>query len=95
VKYLIATAMRPKSLKHCNKVFDIMRNVAAEHACIITKALWCEGPGCSNLAFEIIGDEVECEEFGFSLNHYMQPAKWSETTDKIASGFNCTLKFPG
>jgi len=93
VQYLIATAMKPKSREHCNNVFDIMRESATENGLKVMKAIWCEGPGCSNLAFEVIGDEGKCERFGAAMNRILQPAKWSNTNDTIAKGFNCTLKF--
>jgi hypothetical protein len=95
MQYLIATAMKPLSREHCDNVFKIMRDSAADNGMKITKILWCAGPGCTNLAFEILGDEKECERFGFALNQHLQPAKWCETNDTIPDGFNCTLNFKG
>lgn len=92
MKILIATSLRPKSAQNARDVFQMMRESASEGSLVIPAFYWTAGPGCTNLAFEIVGDEKEAEAFANSLTMAMMPAKWCTTDDPIPSWDSVDLK---
>lgn len=90
---LIATACRPKSARGVAIIFDVLKKSAVDDNCLITKAFWCEGKGCSNLAFEIVGKEGRLEKFANAVTMVLMPSKWCETPDEIPEGFTHELNW--
>jgi hypothetical protein len=70
----------------------MMRESASEGSLAIPAFYWTDGPGCTNLAFEIVGDEKEAEAFANTLTMALMPAKWSTTNDRIPSWDAVDLK---
>lgn len=84
MRILIATASKPTTQEKANAFNDIIRDSAKEGNLTIPQGImWCEGPGCANLAFELIGDEEEAERFANSLTMHLGIAKWGTTTDSL------------
>ncbi len=85
MRYLIATAARPKTLHQGYIMFDKIRDEAAVAGLVAGPFYWTEGPRCSNLAFDLEGDESMCDTFVRQLTFALMPAKWGVTSDKIPS----------
>jgi len=92
MKILIATACKPKNGISVQTLFDqIVEAALLDFSCVVTKAIWCHGPGCTNLAFEIFGLKDDREKFANQLTMAFMPAKWSTTKDHIPEGFTDQL----
>jgi hypothetical protein len=70
----------------------MIRESASEGSLVIPAFLWTGGPGCTNLAFEILGDETEAEHFANALTMALMPAKWATTSDPIPGWDSVDLK---
>ena len=83
MRILIATGRKPDSLDTAKVFFADLRKAARDNELEAGPFLWVEGPGCSNLAFDLKGDVKIAEAFAVSLTMALMPAKWSETSDKL------------
>jgi len=92
MRILIATALRPATADKARTVFQMIRESASEGSLVIPSFYWTDGPGCTNLAFELIGDPKEAEAFANALTMSLMPAKWSTTADSIPSWDSVDLK---
>ena len=87
MKALIATTRVPKdfeamcsAIRKCAEIVDCR---------IVSGIMWVPGSGCSNVAFEVKGDNAE--RFVDSLCMALMPAKWSLTTEDIPLIDTCTV----
>ena len=84
MKILIATATQPKSENNFQELCELLKNAAQESNLNIEKGiLWTKGPGCSNLAFELIGNDEEAENFAKQICMALMPSKWTTTNDEL------------
>ena len=84
MRVLIATAMRPLTPAHASNVFDIMREDASLNGLTIPPGIWwTQGPGCTNLAFELVGPDDAAEAYTYQLTMALMPAKCSTTADPL------------
>ena len=80
MKVLIATATRPKGYS----IFNLIRDMCTENELKVKGGFkWTTGPGCTNLAFEIEGDDETAEKLANALTMALMPAKWTTTTDLL------------
>ena len=78
MKLLIATATKPLSQDNYTAMCGQIRQSAKEGGLTIPKGIYMTpGPGCNNLAFELIGDDDEAERFANALTMALMPSKWS------------------
>jgi len=92
MKILIATAMRPTSPDKARTVFQMIRESATLTSLVIPSFYWTGGPGCTNLAFEVVGDDIEAEKFANELTMALMPAKWCLTSDPLPEWDSVDLK---
>jgi len=84
MKVLIATSTIPKSEENFKEICALIRRAAIEeNLTVVEGILWTMGPGCTNLAFEIIGDEEMAETFAKSVTMALMPSKWTTTKDEL------------
>jgi len=84
MRILIATASKPVTQEKATGFNQIIRDSAKEGGLEIPQGImWCEGPGCANLAFDLIGPDDEAERFANSLTMHLGIAKWGTTTDTL------------
>lgn len=84
MKVLIATSKWPKSKENFTQLCEILRAEATNSGLSIERGiLWTAGPGCSNLAFKLTGDEDESERFANQITMAMMPSKWTTTGDEL------------
>lgn len=84
-KYLISTSMGCKDREGFDSFCGNLRASVAELGTLelVGGITWVPGPGCSNLAFEIEGEEEDAENFMKQLTWHLMPARWTTTTDEI------------
>jgi len=87
---LIATTHVPTKEEHFHAVCQDLRKFATTDDLTINGILWCEGPGCSNLAIDLDGEEAVIEKFANQFTMQVQPAKWSVTSERLM-GDCCAL----
>ena len=92
MKILIATALSPSTADKARTLFQMIRESASEGSLVIPAFYWTGGPGCTNLAFELVGDEKEAEAFANTLTMALMPARWCTTGDPIPSWDSVDLK---
>ena len=91
MRVLIATSSGPAG--KAQTVFDIIRKSAQEGGLVIPPGIiWTTGPGCSNMAFDIIGPDDEAEKFANAVTMALMPAKWGTTTDSLPDKDTCELE---
>ncbi len=84
MRILIATASKPTSQAKADAFNAIIRDSAKEGGLKIPQGImWCEGPGCANLAFDLLGPDDKTKRFADSLTMHLGIAKWGTTTDTL------------
>lgn len=84
MRVLIATATQPKSKEDFTQLCQILRAEAINSGLSIEKGiLWTPGPGCSNLAFELTGEDDESKEFINRITIALMPSKCTITRDEL------------
>lgn len=92
MKLLIATATKPLSAENYTSMCGQIRKSAAEGSLEIPGGIYfTNGPGCNNLAMELIGDDAEAERFADALTMALMPSKWSTTADMIPDEDICDI----
>ncbi len=91
MRVLIATSAGPTGA--AQTVFDIIRKSALEGGLEVPQGImWTHGPGCSNMAFDIIGPDDKAERFADAVTMALMPAKWGTTTDSLPDVDTCELE---
>jgi len=81
MRVLIATG---KKATNFPGLCECIRESAKEGGLEIPQGIYMvPGPGCGNLAMDIIGPEDEAERFVNALTMALMPAKWSTTSDEL------------
>jgi len=84
MKILIATSTAPKTEESFKHICSLIRSVAEEkNLKVINGILWTAGPGCSNLALEVEGDNEIAEKLANELTMALMPSRWCITRDEL------------
>jgi len=83
MRILIATSCIPQAGKS-EVLLNMFRDFAKEQNVSIPPGiLWTHGPGCSNLAMDVIGEDEAAESFANRLTMALMPSKWATTSDAL------------
>jgi hypothetical protein len=94
MRVLIATATKPKAMDNFTELCSLFRAAAVEGGLRIPEGiLWTSGPGCTNLAFDVEGDEDVAERFIKAITMQLMPAKWTTTKDSLPEFDTCNVGF--
>jgi len=93
MRILIATATKFADANGFANVCQIMRDSAAETEMTIPPGIiFTPGPGCNNLAFDLLGgDDDQCERYANALTMALMPSKWSTTADQLPDVDTCEV----
>lgn len=92
MKILIATATVPHSEEGFKTICDIIRSEAEARGLSVNKGiLFTDGPGCANLAFELLGDEAVAESYANMITMVFMPSKWCTTSDELPDIDTCDI----
>lgn len=84
MKILIATSAWPKSRESFDEICKTFRIEAFEEGVnLVGGILWTRGPACSNLAFELQGDEEIIKKLANKITMALMPSRWTTTKDEI------------
>ena len=82
MKVIIATSKGPGN--NFEAICKAMRHNAVKNNLAIDQGiLWTHGAGCTNLCYELVGDETEAERFNNWLTMELMPARWCTTNDDL------------
>lgn len=92
MKILIATATAPRSEEGFKNICDIIRSEAESRGLSVNKGiLFTGGPGCANLAFELLGDDAVAESYANMITMAFMPSKWCTTQDALPDTDMCDI----
>ena len=93
MRILIATSAHPTSQIGFESICQQMRDAAADGGLTIPAGiLWTGGPGCTNLAFDLNGDDAKEQElFAKEITMALMPAQWTTTSDPLPDVDTCEV----
>jgi hypothetical protein len=94
MKIIIATTKVPLTIEKFTSFCASLRDAAHDRKLTINKGIiFTEGPGCANLAMELIGNNEDIEKFANGLTMALMPSKWGTTQDAMPEIDTCELSW--
>lgn len=90
---LIATSKVPVTKEGFDTCCRLIEEDAARAGLEVTGILWTTGPGCSNLAIDIRGEEKQIYQMADIITMALMPAKWEVNYQQIEQRRVCELDF--
>lgn len=75
-----------KKVLNPQEAFNIMAHAATVNGLTLHGMVVAPGPGCTNIALRVTGDEEEIERYANAVTMVLMPARWGTTADAIPDG---------